>query len=149
MTHTDSTYGPGEFIYEPTTKSPAPLENWKEVLAGFDYTDQTRTITNTEHRMLDTPSEDEDTYSIIEAIKEDILLRSERLLDTVGHTAMFTGRIYLCLLHHIRAKFLNGNTLGLSEAHHLDTVRRMLPVVEKRIAETPGMVDGMVKYGSQ
>ena len=31
----------------------------------------------------------------------------------------------------------------------MKTAWRMLPVVEKGIAETPGLVEGMVKYGGQ
>jgi len=70
-----------------------------------------------------------------------------RLLDRAGHTAQFTGDIYAILLEHVRAKFLDGASLGLAEPHRLEAVWRMLPTVEKQIAETRGLVEGMVSHG--
>ena len=160
---------PGEFIFEPTSEPTEPLENWPEVLEGFDYPDQTVTITDVDlvgverqqltgqgWQTLEAPPASEEISPIpvsqedlAEAIKNELLKGAESLLANAGHTAQFTGRIYQFLLRHVRSKFLDGASLGLAEGHRLETVWRMLPVIEKRIAETPGMVEGMVKYGGQ
>ena len=160
---------PGEFDVEPVSGTAEPLENWPEVLAGFEYPDQTVTITDVdlvgvERRQLtgqgwqtmESPPASEEAAPInvsqdelAEAVKEELLLAAERLLANAGHTAQFTGRIYRLLLHHIRSKFLDGASLGLAEKHRLETAWRMLPAVEKGIMETPGLVEGMVKYGVQ
>ena len=160
---------PGEFDIEPVSGPAEPLEYWPEVLAGFEYSDQTVTITDVDlvgverrqltgqgWRTMESPPAAEETRAITvsqdelaEAVKEELLLAAERLLANAGHTAQFTGRIYRLLLHHIRAKFLDGASLGLAEKHRLEAAWRMLPVVEKGITETPGLVEGMVKYGGQ
>ena len=74
---------------------------------------------------------------------------AENLLDKVGHTSQFIGLIYIVLLHHIRDKFLDGDSLGLSDLHQLESVWRMLETVEKQIMQTRGLVEGIVKYGHQ
>ena len=74
---------------------------------------------------------------------------AEGLLEHAGHTAQFKGRIYNILLGHIRMQFLDGASLGLSEPHQLETAWRMLAAVEQRIKSTPGLIEGMVKYGGE
>ncbi len=160
---------PGEFVVEPTGDPPPPLENWAEVLAGFDYPEQTVAITDVDitgverqqltaggWRTLEAPPGPDEAAPIpvspeelAEAVKEELLLMSERLLSNAGHTAQFTGLMYRLLLQHVRSKFLDGASLGLAEEHRLETVWRMLPAVEKRITEAAGLVEGMVKYGGR
>ena len=84
-----------------------------------------------------------------EAIKSELLLMAERLLDRAGHSSQFKGHIYAVLLKHARTKFLDGASLGLAEEHHLETAWRMLPKVEETIGNAPGLVQGMVKYANQ
>ena len=148
-----------------------PLSNWREVLDGLEYPAQTVTITGQEitgvaERRLDSegwrtvksapdaetgPATDTlDTEAdLAEAVKTGLLETAERLLLNAGHTAQFTGEIYRILLGHVRSQFLDGASLGLAERHRLEAARRMLPLVEKQITETPGLVEGMVKYGDQ
>ena len=82
-----------------------------------------------------------------EGIKDGLMEMAERLLDHAGHTSQYKGRIYGILLEHIRTKFLDGASTGLAERHHLEAAWRMLLQVEKQIRDTPGLVEGMVKYG--
>ena len=160
---------PGEFVVEVLGEPAEPREDWAEVLDGFEYPEQTVTITDVDlvgverqkltgegwRTLVSAPAAEETApipvppEELADAVKGELLVGAERLLANVGHTAQFTGRIYRFLLHHIRSKFLDGASLGLAEDHRLETVWRMLPVVEKRISETPGLVEGMVKYGSQ
>ena len=75
--------------------------------------------------------------------------RPHTMLAHAGHTAQFQGRIYNILLGHIRRQFLDGASLGLAEPHHLDAAWRTLSAVEQRIKSTPGLIEGMVKYGGE
>ena len=158
----------GEFLtYEHEVVE--PLEDWQAVLAGLEYPTQHITITDqdiigVEHQSLtgegwktlqSAPPLDAldsipiSTEDLIEAIKEGLLGMAERLLEHVGHTSQFTGLLYSILLHHVRQKFLERTSLGLSDKHHLETAWRMLPHVERQIMELPGLVEGIVKYGRQ
>ena len=158
----------GEFLtYEHDVAE--PLEDWENVLAGLEYPNQRITITDQEVigverqslsgegwiTLQSTSSHDAmesipvSLEELTDAIKERLLVIAENLLDKVGHTSQFTGLIYSVLLHHIRGKFLEGNSLGLSDLHQLESVWRMLETVEKQIMQTPGLVEGIVKYGHQ
>ncbi len=156
----------GEFVIEITDGPAEPLANWREILEGLEYPSETITITDqditgVERRTLTgdgwitletAPAFDGGVAVAVtpeakaEAIKEELLATAERLLAHAGHTSQFKGRIYGILLDHIRMKFLVGASLGLAEEHHLDTVWRMLSVVEQRIKGIPGLIEGMVKY---
>ncbi len=159
----------GEFVIDVTVQPAEPVENWQEFLDGLAYPSQTVTITDqditgVERRELDgqgwltTESAPDNTVGgeveiprpdLEEAIKSELLLMAERLLDRAGHSSQFKGHIYAVLLKHARAKFLDGASLGLAEEHHLETAWRMLPKVEETIGNAPGLVQGMVKYANQ
>lgn len=159
----------GEFVINPTAQPAEPMREWQEYLAVLEYPAQTvaitgQDITGVERRELDgqgwrtTESAPGDIAAgevilprpeMEEAIKSGLLAMADRLLDGAGHSLQFKGPIYAILLKHIRAKFLDGTSMGLAEEHHLETAWRMLPKVEETIGNTPGLVAGMVKYGNQ
>ena len=158
----------GEFVIDITASPAEPLKNWREVLEGLVYPTQTVTITNqnisgVEEKELTgegwtTIKEVGREYGaggnidvapadMVDGIKTGLLDMAERLLDYAGHTTQYKGRIYGILLEHVKAKFLDGTSLGLAEESHLQATWRMLPQVEEKIKGTPGLVEGMVKYG--
>ena len=146
-----------------------PRADWREVLAGLAYPSQTVTITDqditgVERRALtgegwldlETAPDFDGGVAIAvapdalaDAVRGELLAMAERLLDYAGHTAQFKGRIYNILLGHIRMQFLDGASLGLAEPHQLETAWRLLAAVEQRIKSTPGLIEGMVKYGGE
>ena len=159
----------GEFVVDFGGQQTLPLENWRETLDGLDYSSVTVAITDqdisgVERRELtdkgwttllsapgdetdaqiDVPSED-----LEEAIKTELLNIAERLLEHVGHTLQFKGRIYAILIEHVRGKFLDGSSLGLAERAHLEATWRNLHKVEEGIKAVSGLVEGMVKHGDK
>ena len=159
----------GEFQIDITVQPVEPLKNWREVLEGLTYPAETVTITDQDisgvesteltHRgwtIMETGPEynasddiEVDSGDLADGIKQELLDMSERLLDHAGHTAQYKGRLYGILLEHVRTNFLNGASMGLAEKHHLQAAWRMLPQIEQGIRVTPGLVEGMVKYGDQ
>ena len=159
----------GEFIIDVTVQPTEPMRNWQEFLEGLAYPTETVTITDqditgVERRELDgqgwrtTESAPADATAgevyiprpdLEEAIKSELLMMAERLLEKAGHSSQFKGHIYAVLLKHARTKFLDGASLGLAEDQHLETAWRMLFKVEKTIGDAPGLVEGMVKYANQ
>ena len=159
----------GIFVISPTVQPAEPMREWQEYLAALEYPSQTiaitgQDITGVERRELDgtgwrttesAPGNLSAGEVILprpemeEAVKSGLLSMADRLLDGVGHSLQFKGPIYAILLKHIRAKFLEGTSMGLAEDHHLETAWRMLPKVEETIGNTPGLVEGMVQYGNQ
>lgn len=159
----------GEFVIDVFTEPAEPLKNWREVLEGLTYPTETITITDQEissvegteltHRgwsvREDSPAYesgtevDIDLEQLADGIKQELLDMAERLLDHAGHTTQYKGRIYGILLEHLRTKFLDGASLGLAERHHLEAAWRMLPSVEAKIKDTPGLIEGMVKHGDK
>ena len=160
---------PGEFDFGDIAAPPEPLENWLEELKKLTYATQTVTITDQDisgverqeltgagWMALESAPDSHGGASVemgpeeyAEAIKAALLEMAENLLSDAGHTAQFKGKIYGILLEHVRSNFLEGTSLGLAEPHHLETAWRMLAKVEQNIAETPGLVAGMVKYADQ
>ena len=146
-----------------------PLENWREVLDALEYPAQTVTITGQDisgverreltgegWRALESSPDDvsgigasieTDPDALADAVKEALLTMADDLLENAGFTLQFKGRIYGILLEHVKAKFLDGASLGLAEPHHLEFAWRTLDEVGEKIASTPGLVEGMVKYG--
>ena len=158
-----------EFVIETTGGPAEPLKNWREILTGLEYPSQTVTITDQDITGVERQALTDDGWvtletapltdggvtvamapeSVADAIREELLALAERLLTHAGHTTHFKGRIYNILLEHIRMKFLDGASLGLAEPHHLDTARRMLPLVEQTIKRMSGLIEGMVKYADK
>lgn len=156
-----------EFVVDIPDQPTEPLRNWREVLEGLMYNTDTVTITDQEisgvekHELtgegwmvLESVPESGDGVTIemspediAEAIKIELLNLSDELLDNAGFTSQYKGQIYTNLLEHVRIKFLNGASLGLAEPYHLQAAWKMLPTVGENIASTPGLIEGMVKYG--
>lgn len=146
-----------------------PLENWREVLDALEYPAQTVTVTGQDisgverreltgegWRALESAPDglsgigasiETDPDALADAVKEALLTMADDLLENAGFSMQFKGRIYVILLEHVRTKFLDGASLGLAEPHHLESAWRTLDEVGEKIASTPGLVEGMVKYG--
>ena len=159
----------GEFDIDIPLVTDEPRKDWWEVLEGIAYmpetvaiTDQTisgverQALTGEGWRTLESAPQDVnggiiavDFDDLTDAIKDELLAMSERLLERAGHTTQFNGKVYSILLNHVRTKFLDGASLGLADEVHIATTWRMLPEVEKQVGGVPGLVEGMVKYGNK
>ena len=158
-----------EFIVDIPHTPTEPIKNWKEVLEGLTYRTETVTITDQEISGVEKTELTGDGWVVIEsapesgdgvtiemppddvadAIKVELLNMADELLDNAGFTSQYKGRIYTNLLEHVRIKFLDGASLGLAEPHHLQAAWRMLPTVGENVASTPGLIEGMIKYGDK
>ena len=65
-----------------------------------------------------------------------------------GYAATFKDRVYSPLLHHARAKFLNGSSLGLAERSEVDFAWKMMPQVQAKVGAVPGLIAGIIEYGN-
>ena len=157
-----------DFIVDWDSKDPEPLKNWFEILEGLEYPSETVEITDQEITGVEETELTGEGWKtrealpeykagsnielskdqMVEGIKEELLKIADRLLEHAGFTAQFKGDIYGILLEHVRMKFLDGSSLGMSDTRHLETTYRMLPKVEEKIKGVPGLVEGMVKYGN-
>ncbi len=156
--------------YRPSIEMPdfpkvEPVLNWREKLEEFTYPVETVKITDQEISGVESTELTEGGWTVREAapeyvsgdsadmpreafevsIKQELLAMADRLLEHHMSPVTFRGPLYTILLEHVRAKFLNGKTLGFSERHHLDAAWRMLPQVEENMKSTPGLIYGMVK----
>ncbi|MDE2970376.1 MAG: DEAD/DEAH box helicase family protein [Chloroflexota bacterium] len=159
----------GDFCIDIPSEPAEPLKNWKEVLEGLAYPTETVTITGQDitsvegreltaegWRIVESAPEDSPAHTIepdggaiADGIQGELLNMAERLLERAGHSSQFKGRVYSILLQHIHVKFLDGASLRLADGPLLDGAWRMLSKVEERVGGTPGLVEGMVKYGDQ
>ena len=158
-----------EFIIDIPDGSTEPLRNWREILEGIVYRTDTVTITDQSilgverHELtgegwmaIESAPESDDGVTIkmnrediADAIKDELLNLADVLLENAGFTSQYKGQIYRNLLEHVRTKFLDGASLGLAEPHHVEAAWKMLPSVGEQIASTPGLIEGMVKYGDK
>lgn len=81
-----------------------------------------------------------------DAVKERLLEIAETLTVEAGYAATFKDRVYSALLHHIRAKLLNGSSLGLADRADVDFAWRMLPQVKTKVASIPGLIAGIIEH---
>ena len=159
----------GEFDVGDVPPPPKPLENWKDVLDKIQYDPTVVEITKvgiagvvgqelggkgwkTIHSAPDTRepgvvvaqvSDD----AVRDAIKAGLLELAETLTVEAGYAATFKDRLYSALLHHVRAKFLNGSSLGLAERAEVDFAWKMLRQVKAKVGGFPGLVAGVIEYG--
>ena len=156
-----------DFIIDIPEEGDLAQSNWQEILDSIAYPTQTAEITNQEITDIEGRELTGDGWSrheamphvndgieielepeqLADAIKQELLLMSDRMLSEAGFTAQFKGELYSVLLHHVRTKFLNEASLGLAEPQELLTTWRMLHRVEEEISRRRGVVTGMVKYG--
>lgn len=147
---------------------PKPLQNWNDVLDGIQYDPTVVEITKLGiagvvgqelggkgwKTILSAPdaSGSGDALAQVsdgavrEAVKERLLEMAETLTVEAGYAATFKDRVYSALLHHIRAKFLNGSSLGLAERAEVDFAWKMLRQVKTKVGGTPGLIAGIIEY---
>ena len=148
---------------------PTPLENWREALAAIEYDPTTREITKvdiagvtgqeltgegwkTVHSAPDLPQANGvdvavSDAAIRDAVKSTMLEIAEELTIEAGYATEFKAQVYSALVHHARAKFMNGNSLGLAERAEVEFAWKMLPQMKEKVAAVPGLVAGIVEYG--
>lgn len=159
----------GEFDVGDVPPPPKPLENWKESLDGIEYDPTVVEITKvgiagvvgqelggqgwkTIHSAPDTsgPSDAVAQVSddaVRQAVKARLLDLAEVLTVEAGYAATFKDQVYSALLHHVRAKFLNGSSLGLAERAEVDFAWKMLRQVKAKVGAIPGLIAGIIEYG--
>jgi len=161
----------GEFDVGDVPPPAKPLGNWKEVLDGIEYDPTLMEITKvhmkgvvgqelggqgwkTVHSAPDAGESPGDAVaqvsneSVREAVKAGLLEMAETLTVEAGYAATFKDRVYSALLHHVRAKFLNGSSLGLAERVEVDFAWRMLRQVKMKVGAVPGLIAGIIEHGN-
>ena len=159
----------GEFDVGDIPPPPEPLENWKEALEAIEYDPVAAEITRVDivgvvGRELggggwktvrsapdgtpsDGPAAEISDDAARDAVKNGLLQMAEELTVAAGYAASFKGRVYSALLHHVRAKFLDGSSLGLAERPEVEFAWKMLRQVERRVAAVPGLIAGVIEHG--
>lgn len=159
----------GEFDLGDIAAPPKPLENWREALDGIEYDPTVVEITKvgiagvigqelgrqgwkTIHSAPDESSPSDPVakvsdVSVYEAVKAALLDMAELLTVEAGYAATFKDQVYSALLHHVRAKFLNGFSLGLAERADVDFAWKMLRQVKMKVGAIPGLVAGVIEHG--
>ena len=158
----------GEFDVGDIAPPPKPLENWKEALNGITYDPTVVEITKvgiagvvgqelggagwkTIHSAPDeegphqTAAQISDS-SVRDAVKEGLLEMAETLTVEAGYAATFKDRVYSALLHHVRAKFLNGNSIGLADRADVEFAWKMLRQVKPKVEAIPGLIAGVIEH---
>ena len=149
---------------------PKPLEAWRTALDGIQYDSVVKEITKvgingvigqelgvkgwkTVHSAPDggapsgqAPSVSDETAR--DAVKSVLIDMAEQMTVDAGYATSFMDRVYSALLHHIRARFLEGASLGLAERSQIDFAWKMLPQVNAKVRAIPGLVAGMIEYGN-
>lgn len=149
---------------------PEPIENWREVLDAIEYDFTVRRITRVDiagiretelapdgwthvHSAPEVPNGDARVAVSDETlrahIKEALLQIAEDLTVEAGYAAAFKGDVYSALLAHVRAKFLDGSSLGLADRQHLDLACDMLEQMKGKVAAVPGLIGGIVQDADQ
>lgn len=148
---------------------PRPLESWREALAAIEYDPTAVEITKinmagvigqelgnkgwrTIHSAPDEGSPTGEAAEVSDeaaqdAVKAALLGIAELLTVEAGYAATFKDRVYSALLHHVRAKFLGGSSLGLAERADIDFAWKMLRQVEVQVGGIPGLIAGVIEHG--
>jgi hypothetical protein len=159
----------GEFDLGDIAAPPKPLDSWRKALDGIEYDSTVVEITKlgisgvigqelgskgwkTVHSAPDEngptgPTAQVSDDSARDAVKGVLLDMAESMTVDAGYAGTFKDRVYSALLHHVRAKFLNGASLGLAERPEIDFAWKMLPQVNTKIRAIPGLVAGIIEYG--
>ncbi len=160
----------GEFNVGDIAPPPKPIENWKAALDAIQYDPTVVEITKvgiagvvgqelggrgwkTIHSAPDESApggavaqvSDE---AVREAVKAGLLDMAELLTVEAGYAATFKDQVYSALLHHARAKFLSGSSLGLAERGDVDFAWKMLRQVKVKVEAIPGLIAGVIEYGN-
>ena len=159
----------GEFDVGDIPGPPKPLENWRTALDNIEYDPTAIEITKVNiagvvgqelggagwKTITSAPDESEPGIpmakvpdeTVRNAVKEALLEMAESLTIEAGYAATFKDQVYSALLHHVRAKFLNGASLGLAERSDVDFAWRMLRQVQARVGAIPGLIGGIIEHG--
>ncbi len=160
----------GEFDVGDVPPPPAPLKNWKEALDGIRYDPTVVEITKIgiagvigqelggqgwktilsapEESSPASPAAQVSDETIRDAVKVALLDMAELLTVEAGYAATFKDQVYSALLHHVRSKFLKGSSLGLAERADVDFAWKMLRQVKDKVGAIPGLIAGVIEYGS-
>jgi len=160
----------GQFDVGDIAPPPKPLENWEESLDAIEYDPTVIEITKLGiagvigqelggkgwKSILSAPDETGPSgvvalvsdEAVREAVKARLLDMAEVLTVEAGYAATFKDQVYSALLHHVRAKFLNGSSLGLAERAEVDFAWKMLLQVQAKVGAIPGLVAGVIEYGN-
>lgn len=167
----DSAADEGEFDVGDVQDPPKPLENWKEALDEMEYDPTAVEITRVDiagvvgqelggrgWKTIHSAPEKGDSESAVvkrsdeelrKVVKEALLEMAEELINEAGYAPLDNkAKVYSALLRHVRAKFLNGLSLGLAERSEVEFVWKMLAQVRKKVSAMPGLVAGMIEYGN-
>jgi len=159
----------GEFDVGDISPPPEPIRNWKEVLDSIEYDPIVKEITKVNiagvvgqelggHGWKTIQSAPQDMgerepvghlsdEAVREAVKTRLLEIAEELTVEAGYAATFKDQVYSALLHHVRAKFLKGASLGLAERADVDFAWKLLQQVKAKVAAIPGLVAGVIEHG--
>ena len=160
----------GEFDVGDIAPPPMPLENWKDALDGIEYDPTLIEITKVRitgvigqelgekgwKTIHSAPDESGPSGVVVqvsdetvrEAVKSELLDMAEFLTVEAGYAATFKDQVYSALLHHVRAKFLNGSSIGLAESAEVDFAWKMLRQVKAKVGAIPGLIAGIIEYGN-
>ena len=166
----DSAADEGEFdLPDNIQDPPKPLESWKEALDGIEYDPTAVEITEVDIAVVvgrelggegwktvhSAPGKEDSQGApavisdpeLREAVKGGLLQMAEELTVDAGYAVLDNkAKVYSALLRHVRAKFLNGLSLGLAERSEVEFVWKMLAQVRKKASAMPGLVAGMIEY---
>lgn len=159
----------GEFDVGDIAPPPNPLANWEEALDAIKYDPTMVEITKVGiagvvgqelgghgwKTIHSAPDESGPSGAIAqvsdeavrEAVKAGLLDMAELLTVEAGYAATFKDQVYSALLHHVRAKFLNGASLGLAERADVDFAWKMLRQVNAKVGAIPGLIAGVIEHG--
>lgn len=160
----------GEFDVGDIAPPPKPLENWRDALGAIEYDPTVVEITKVSitgvvgqelgekgwRTIYSAPDESGSGADVVqisdeavrEAVKEGLLDMAEVLTIEAGYAATFKDQVYSALLHHVRAKFLNGSSLGLAERAEVDFAWKMLSQMKTKVGAVPGLIAGIIEYGN-
>lgn len=159
----------GEFDVGDIAPPPRPMENWKQALTAIEYDPTILEITKvgiagvigqelgnrgwkTIHSAPDAGAPWVSVLHVSDegarhAVKAGLLDMAELLTVEAGYATTFKDQVYSALLHHVRARFLNGSSLGLAERGDVDLAWKMLPQVKARVGAVPGLIAGVIEHG--
>ncbi|MFZ4509128.1 MAG: DEAD/DEAH box helicase [Fimbriimonas sp.] len=150
-----------------TYEVPDPVQDFEEVIKAFAYDDTATEITKvkidsvkgqelagdrfTEYSSApevgDGPSVQIPSDTLREGIKDRLLEMAEKLTIDAGYATAFNGKVYSVVLQHVRTRFLK-NSIGLADRPELLYAWKMLDQVERNFRSVPGLIAGVIEYGS-